>query len=104
MLSASLRLVLAATLGAAALSTTDELKVLRASPQKTGEATADVTVTFDRPVAGGLGSTVDPRAIFQITPRVLGKLEWRDPVTIRLHPAAPLPAGVTFTVRIANTF
>jgi uncharacterized protein YfaS (alpha-2-macroglobulin family) len=104
MLSASLRLVLAATLGAAALSPADDLKVLRVSPQNTGEATEDVTVTFDRPVAGGLDSTVDPRTIFQITPRVLGKLEWRDPVTIRFHPAAPLPAGVTFTVRIANNF
>ncbi|HMA43603.1 MAG TPA: MG2 domain-containing protein [Gemmatimonadales bacterium] len=104
MLSASLRLVLAATLGATALSTADELKVLRVSPQNVGEATEDVTVSFDRPVAGGLDSTVDPRTIFQITPRVLGKLEWRDPVTIRFHPSAPLPAGVTFTVRIANTF
>ena len=101
---ASLRLVLAATLGAAALSTSDELKVLRVSPKNVGEATEDVTVTFDRPVAGGLDSTVDPRTIFRITPRVLGTLEWRDPVTIRFHPSAPLPAGVTFTVSIANTF
>jgi uncharacterized protein YfaS (alpha-2-macroglobulin family) len=100
----SARLALIATLGAAALSPTDELKVLRVSPQSTGEATEDVTITFDRPVAGGLDSTVDPRTIFRITPRVLGQLEWRDPVTIRFHPAAPLPAGVTYTVRIANTF
>jgi hypothetical protein len=100
----SARLALIATLGAAALSTTDELKVLRVSPQHAGEATEDVTVTFDRPVAGGLDSTVDPRTIFRITPRVLGTLEWRDPVTIRFHPASPLPPGVTFTVRVANTF
>jgi len=100
----SARLALIAALGAAALSTTDDLKVLRVSPQNVGEATEDITVTFDRPVAGGLDSTVDPSTIFRITPRVLGKLEWRDPVTIRFHPAAQLPAGVTFTVRIANTF
>src|SRR5512135_3135220 len=104
MLSASLRRVLAATIGATALSTAAALKVLRVSRHNVGEATEDVTVSFDRPVAGGLDSTVDPRTIFQITPRVLGKLEWRDPVTIRFHPSAPLPAGVSFTVRIANTF
>ena len=104
MLSTPLRLVLAATIGAAALSTADELKVLRVSPQNVGESTEDVTVTFDRPVAGGLDSTVAPGTIFRIAPRVLGKLEWRDPVTIRFHPSAPLPAGVTFTVTVANTF
>ena len=104
MLSTSLRLALIATLGAAAVSTDGTLKVLRHSPQNTGEATEDVTVTFDRPVAGGLDSTVDPRTIFRIAPRVLGKLEWRDPVTIRFHPRTLLPAGVTFTVTIANAF
>ncbi len=98
------RLVLIATLGAAALSTDGTLNVLRVSPKNTGESTEDITVTFDRPVAGGLDSTVNPRTIFRITPRVLGKIEWRDPVTIRLHPNAPLPAGVTYTVTIANTF
>jgi len=99
----SARFALVTVLGAAAVSS-DNLKVLRVSPQHTGEATEDVTVTFDRPVAGGLDSTVNPRLIFRITPRVAGRLEWRDPVTIRFDPAAPLPAGVTFTVRIANTF
>ncbi|MGH7614316.1 MAG: Ig-like domain-containing protein, partial [Gemmatimonadales bacterium] len=97
------RFALVAVLGGAAVSS-DNLKVLRVSPQHTGEATEDVTVTFDRPVAGGLDSTVSPRLIFRITPRVAGRLEWRDPVTIRFDPAPPLPAGVTFTVRIANTF
>jgi hypothetical protein len=104
MLSTSLRLALIATLGAAAVSTDGTLKVLRHSPQNTGEATEDITVTFDRPVAGGLDSTVNPRTIFRIAPRVLGKLEWRDPVTIRFHPRTLLPAGVTFTVTIANAF
>ena len=104
MLSAPVRLVLAATLGAAAFSTADDLNVLRVSPRNTAEANEDVTVTFDRPIAGGLDSTVDPRTIFTITPRVAGKVEWRDPVTIRFHPAALLGAGVTYTVRIANTF
>lgn len=100
----SARLALIAALGATAVSADGTLKVLRVSPQNAGEATEDITVTFDRPVAGGLDSTVNPRTIFRITPRVVGKLEWRDPVTIRFHPATQLPAGVTFTVTIANTF
>src|SRR5689334_3744216 len=100
----SVRLALIATLGAAVVSNDSALKVLRVSPQHAGQSTDDIAVTFDRPIAGGLDSTIDPKTFFTITPRVLGKLEWRDPVTIRLHPAAPLPAGVTYTVRIANTF
>jgi len=104
MFAAPLRLVAAAALGAVVASTDGTLKVLRVSPHNTGEATEDITVTFDRPVAGGLDSSVNPRTIFRIVPRVAGKLEWRDPVTIRFHPAALLPAGVTYTVTVANTF
>src|SRR5215510_3441316 len=104
MFSAHTRLGLLVILGAGVVSSSDTLKVLRVSPQNAGESTEDITVTFDRPIAGGLDSTVDPRTFFTITPRVVGKLEWRDPVTIRLHPAASLPAGVTYTVRIANSF
>ena len=104
MVTAPFRLALAALLGGAVVTADGTLKVLRVSPHNTGEVTADITVTFDRPVAGGLDSTVNPRTIFRITPRVAGTIEWRDPVTIRLHPAAPLPAGVTYTVTIANTF
>ena len=104
MITAPFRLALAAALSAAVVSADGTLKVLRVSPLNTGESTEDITVTFDRPVAGGLDSTVNPRTFFRITPRVAGKLEWRDPVTIRLHPAAPLPAGVTYTVTVANSF
>src|ERR1051326_6928888 len=104
MLSAPMRLALAVTVGAAVVSTDGALKVLRVSPKNALGSTDDITVTFDRPIAAGLDSTVDPKAFFAITPRVMGKLGWRDPVTIRLHPAAPLPAGVTYTVKIANTF
>ena len=104
MLPTSARFALVVVLGVVAVSSDSALKVLRVSPQNAGESTDDITVTFDRPIAGGLDSTVDPKTFFTITPRVAGRLEWRDPVTIRLHPSAPLPAGVTYTVRIANTF
>jgi hypothetical protein len=42
-----------------------------------------ITVTFDRPVAGSLDRTVDPRGLFRIEPSVPGTVDWRDPVTIR---------------------
>ena len=71
-----------------------------------GEAapTTSVTVTFDRPVAGSLDRTVDPRAVFTIAPAVPGTLDWRDPVTIRFRPAAPLAPNATYTVTVADAF
>ena len=80
------------------------LKVLRTAPADEAAPTSVVTVTFDRPVAGSLDRTVDPQAIFTIDPAVKGHLEWRDPVTIRLTPAAPLAANTQYTVTIAGTF
>ncbi len=80
------------------------LQVLAASP--TGEAPlgAPVQVIFDRPVAGSLDRTIDPVALFRIEPAVAGRVEWRDPVTLRFQPAAPLHPGTTYTVTIANSF
>ena len=96
---ASLRLVLAATLGAAALSTGDELKVLRVSPEerRRGDRRRHRHL---RPPGGGRARLYRrSRAPFSVSPRASwARLEWRDPVTIRFHPSAPLPAGVTFTV------
>src|SRR5207237_6213367 len=82
----------------------EPLKILRAAPADEAAPTSVVTVTFDRPVAGSLDRTVDPKAIFTITPAVPGRLEWRDPVTIRLTPAAPLASNIEYTVTVANTF
>ena len=59
-------------------------------PRRRGLATATITVTFDRPVAGSLDRTVDPRALLAIAPAVAGTTDWRDPVTLRFRPAAPL--------------
>ena len=82
----------------------EPLKILRTAPADEAAPTSVVTVTFDRPVAGSLDRTVDPKAIFTITPAVPGRLEWRDPVTIRLAPAAPLASNIEYTVTVANTF
>src|SRR5438046_9966567 len=99
----SARAALLLTLGAVAVSV-GPLRVVRGSPSREGDATDAITVTFDRPVASGLDQSVDPRAIFSIQPRVEGRLEWRDPVTIRFVPAAALAAGATYTVTIATAF
>ncbi|HZW08211.1 MAG TPA: Ig-like domain-containing protein, partial [Phycisphaerales bacterium] len=80
------------------------LAVLRFTPQEDAAPTASVTVTFDRPVAGSLDRSVDPGPIFRIEPAVQGTVEWRDPVTIRFRPAAPLPSGRSFTVTIGDGF
>src|SRR5436190_3441321 len=80
-----LRLVLAAGLGVLADPRSD-LRVLRVTPTGDAAPTTSVTVTFDRPVAGSLDRTVDPRAVFTIAPAVAGTLDWRDPVTIRFRP------------------
>ncbi|MEO8634749.1 MAG: MG2 domain-containing protein [Gemmatimonadales bacterium] len=80
------------------------LQVLASSPSGEGSATAPIQVTFDRPVAGSLDHSVDPAGIFRIVPSVPGKVEWRDPVTLRFRPARPLTAGKSYTITIANSF
>jgi uncharacterized protein YfaS (alpha-2-macroglobulin family) len=96
--------IAAVTMGGFAASQSPTLTVLRTGPGERAQPTAAVTVTFDRPVAGQLDATADPRTIFSIAPAVAGRLEWRDPVTIRFTPAAPLSSGTTYTVTIANNF
>jgi uncharacterized protein YfaS (alpha-2-macroglobulin family) len=80
------------------------LGVLRTAPEEVAQPEAVVTVTFDRPVAGGLDEMVDAEALFRIEPDVEGRAEWRDPVTLRFTPAAPLRPGATYTVTVDNAF
>src|SRR5712691_8403889 len=82
----------------------EPLKILRTAPTDEAAPTSVVTVTFDRPVAGSLDRTVDPKSILTIAPAVKGRLEWRDPVTIRFTPSAPLAANTQYTVTVAGTF
>ncbi len=85
----SVRLV-AAIIAGTVLEPGGELRVLRVTPSSEAAPTASITVTFDRPVAGSLDRTVDPKAIFSVAPATPGTLDWRDPVTLRFRPAAPL--------------
>lgn len=80
------------------------LQVLRHTPSDTASPGNIVTVTFDRPVAGRLDATIDPRRIFRIEPAVSGEVAWRDPVTIRFVPNEPLAPGSKFVVTIDTGF
>jgi uncharacterized protein YfaS (alpha-2-macroglobulin family) len=80
------------------------LRVIRVTPSSDANPLAQITVTFDRPVAGSLDRAVDPAPLLRVEPAVAGKIEWRDPVTIRLIPATPLTPGTRYTVTVANTF
>jgi uncharacterized protein YfaS (alpha-2-macroglobulin family) len=98
------RLVLAVGVGSLLADGPPALRVLRANPTGDAPPTAAITVTFDRPVAGSLDRTVDPRGILSIQPALRGTAEWRDPVTLRFRPAAPLPANTDYIVTVGNDF
>ncbi len=99
------RTLLASLLAVAAVGAQQPaLRVLRATPTGDAAPTTEITVAFDRPVAGSLDRTVDARTLFQITPPVNGHVEWRDPITVRFVPAQPLTPTATYTVTIANRF
>ena len=80
------------------------LRVLRTTPAGSASPTAELTVVFDRPVAGSLDYSVDPRTIVRVDPAIPGRLEWRDPITIRLLPAHALSPGTRYTVTVATGF
>ena len=63
-----------------------------------------ITVTFDRPVAGSLDRSIDPRTVLALDPVMQGTFEWRDPVTLRFRPASPMPAGLRVRVTVAPAF
>jgi hypothetical protein len=96
--------VAAAIVAGAVLDPGGELRVLRVTPSSDAPPTASVTITFDRPVAGSLDGTVDPKTIFSLVPATAGTLDWRDPVTLRFRPAAPLVPNTSYTVTVANRF
>lgn len=80
------------------------LSVMRVHPVAPADPRTEIAVTFDRPIAAGLDAMVDAAAVFRIEPAVAGKVEWRDPVTLRFIPAAPLPTGSSYRVTISNDF
>src|SRR5690242_3400551 len=96
-----LRAVAALVLAAAPLRAQDDhLQVLRHTPLDTAGPATVVTVAFDRPVAGGLESTIPAERVFHMEPSVAGRVEWRDPAAIRFVPKEPLVPGRVFTVTV----
>src|SRR6058998_3806415 len=102
----ALTAVVTLAIGSLVVSGPTPLRVLRFTPTDRAAAapTAVVSVTFDRPVAGSLDASVDPKHIFSITPAVAGKVEWRDPITLRFTPAAPLSPATEYAVTVSNDF
>ncbi len=100
----SIRVLAVVAAAAVATQPPTALQVLASSPSGDAPLGAPIQVIFDRPVAGSLDRSVDPGPLFSIDPAVAGRVEWRDPVTLRFLPSAPLDAGKTYTVTIANSF
>ena len=82
----------------------DPLHVLRVLPAGAASPNAQIRVTFDRPVAGSLDYTVDPKTVLRLSPSAPGRLEWRDPVTVVFTPSAPLAPATEYTVTVDTTF
>ena len=103
--SVAVSLVLALALtGLAGAQSPASLRVIRTTPSSSTGPMSTITVTFDRPVAGSLDRTVDPASILRVVPPVRGRIEWSDPVTIRLTPATRLSPATTYTVEVAPSF
>ena len=80
------------------------LRVLRSTPADGAPPASVITVAFDRPVAGSLDRTVDPRSLITVAPAVPGVADWRDPVTLRFRPAGPLAPNTAYTVTVSDRF
>lgn len=101
-----MRLPLASLAAAATVVTfsaaPEPLRVLRAEPGAIAAPTDTIVLGFDRPVAGGLDAPIEPRDVVTITPAIDARYEWRDPVTLRVIPRAPLPRGARYTVTVSR--
>lgn len=100
-----LRLFPLAVAGAAALAVhSAPLRVIRSTPIGVTDPMTEISVSFDRPVAGSIERAVDPAKVLRITPAIDGRYEWRDPVTVRFVPAKRLPADLRVTVEVGTDF
>jgi hypothetical protein len=98
------RLTLLLATAALASDAPAPLRVIRVTPTDDATPSSVITVTFDRPVAGSLDRSVDPRSVLTLQPALAGTWDWRDPVTVRLLPASPLPAGLTLEATVRAGF
>jgi hypothetical protein len=98
------RLTFLLAVAALASDALSPLRVIRVTPADDATPSSVITVTFDRPVAGSLDRSVDPRSVLTTVPALAGTWDWRDPVTVRFRPASPLPAGLTLQVTVRPGF
>ena len=100
-----LRLIPLAVAGATALAVhSAPLRVIRSTPVGVTDPITEISVSFDRPVAGSIERAVDPAKVLRITPAIEGRYEWRDPVTVRFVPKHRLPADLRVTVEVGTDF
>ncbi|HEX4933269.1 MAG TPA: Ig-like domain-containing protein, partial [Gemmatimonadaceae bacterium] len=100
-----LRLIPFAVAGLAAVAaTTAPLRVIRSTPVGVGDPVTEITVSFDRPVAGSIERAIDPSLVMRLSPAIEGRYEWRDPVTVRFVPARRLPADLRVVVTVGTDF
>lgn len=82
----------------------DPLRVLRSAPGEIAAPGDTLIVSFDRPVAGALDEAVHADDVVRITPAIDARVEWRDPVTLRVIPRTPMPRGARYTVTVSTDF
>ena len=95
-------LVVAALSQAATAQDRPPLRLIRTAPAGDASPLSVISVTFDRPVAGSLDRSIDPAQVIRVEPAVQGRFEWRDPVTVRFIPSAPLRPNVRYTVTVSS--
>lgn len=100
-----LRLFPLVAAGAAAIAMhAAPLRVIRSTPIGVSGPMTEISVSFDRPVAGSIERAVDPSKVLRITPAIEGRYEWRDPVTVRFIPKGRLPADLRVVVEVGTDF
>jgi hypothetical protein len=98
------RLTLLLATAALASDAPAPLRVIRVTPTDAATPSPVITVPLDRPVAGSLDRSVDPRSVLTLQPALAGTWDWRDPVSVRFLPASPLPAGVSIEAMVRAGF
>ncbi len=96
--------LLAAGAATVLATSSSPLRVIRSTPTGEAEGDTEISVSFDRPVAGSLERSVDPTKVMRLVPAIAGKFEWRDPVTLRFRPAQPLAPDTRVSVTVTTDF
>jgi uncharacterized protein YfaS (alpha-2-macroglobulin family) len=82
---------------------TDRLRILRLDPSGPADPLDSLVIAFDHPVAPRLDRSVDPSKVVKIDPAVSSKPYWRDPSTLVVRFAEPLPFGARYMVSVTPT-